>query len=341
VVRPRQTGHFYLAENRKFVLGLDTSDAMWRREKGAQIAYAPALLQYGAMTLNRLAYSAIRRSVRSCLIGGALAALSLLGQSSIAHAASKAAKERAAKSACLSGDVAKGVGLLTDLYMSTDDITYIFNQGRCFEQNGKYEDAIARFREYERKREESGKPADPSTGKHIADCKAALLDATSPPLPAPAPPPLNPPSETTSEPAKGLAVSAPPSAESSPNVETKAQKREPAAAQDSEGAGLRMGGIVAMSTGVVGLAVGVIFNLKANDIASDLGRSDSTYSRSQDSSRSNYKRLSWMGYGVGATCLVGGAILYYVGYRQAVTGSVAIVPTVSPGETGLALQGAF
>jgi hypothetical protein len=69
-----------------------------------------------------------------------------------AQAGGRENKERAAKTACLAGDYAKGVALLAELYVSSNnDVTYLFNQGRCFEQNGKYEEAIVRFREYQLK----------------------------------------------------------------------------------------------------------------------------------------------------------------------------------------------
>jgi hypothetical protein len=57
-------------------------------------------------------------------------------------------KERLAQKACLAGDPAKGVEILAELYVDTNDITWIFNQGRCYEQNRRYEDAIGRFREF-------------------------------------------------------------------------------------------------------------------------------------------------------------------------------------------------
>jgi hypothetical protein len=47
------------------------------------------------------------------------------------------ARERQAKRACMLGDTKKGVEILTDLYLDTSDATYIFNQGRCYEQNGQ------------------------------------------------------------------------------------------------------------------------------------------------------------------------------------------------------------
>ena len=58
----------------------------------------------------------------------------------VAHAAPKDSdkdrerQERAAKTACLSGDYAKGVAILADLYVQTNLPNYLFNQARCFMQ---------------------------------------------------------------------------------------------------------------------------------------------------------------------------------------------------------------
>jgi tetratricopeptide (TPR) repeat protein len=57
-------------------------------------------------------------------------------------------KERTARTACLAGDYAKGVAILSELFVETQDAGFIYNQGRCFEQNHRYDDAISRFQEY-------------------------------------------------------------------------------------------------------------------------------------------------------------------------------------------------
>lgn len=91
-----------------------------------------------------------------------------------ARAANKDAEARAAKRACLTGDPAKGVELLTDLFIESNDPTYIFNQGRCYEQNNRYKDAIGRFREYLRKAKDASEADRADAEKHIADCRALL-----------------------------------------------------------------------------------------------------------------------------------------------------------------------
>jgi len=40
------------------------------------------------------------------------------------------------------------VDLLAQLFVETGDVNYIYNQGRCYEQNGKFGEAILRFREF-------------------------------------------------------------------------------------------------------------------------------------------------------------------------------------------------
>ncbi len=52
--------------------------------------------------------------------------------SPFASGASKEADERAARKACLSGDYAKGVEILSDIFIDTKDAKYIYNQGLGF-----------------------------------------------------------------------------------------------------------------------------------------------------------------------------------------------------------------
>jgi hypothetical protein len=81
-------------------------------------------------------------------------------------------QERAARKACLTGDPKRGVDILADLFIDTDDPTYIYNQGRCFEQNSRYEEAITKFREYLRKAGSASAADKADAEKHIADCQA-------------------------------------------------------------------------------------------------------------------------------------------------------------------------
>jgi hypothetical protein len=82
-------------------------------------------------------------------------------------------KERSAKKACLLGDVNKGADILADLYVETNDPVYIYNQGRCFEQNGKDEQAVLRFKEYLRKDSNLGKADADAVLKKIGELQRA------------------------------------------------------------------------------------------------------------------------------------------------------------------------
>jgi hypothetical protein len=57
-------------------------------------------------------------------------------------------RPRQALTACASGDVARGVAILAELYAETRIPAFVFNQGRCYQQNGQLEPAVQRFREY-------------------------------------------------------------------------------------------------------------------------------------------------------------------------------------------------
>jgi len=254
-----------------------------------------------------------------------------------ALAAGKDSKERAAKTACLSGDAAKGVALLAELYVDTNDITYLFNQGRCFEQNGRYADAIIRFREYLGKNKDAGNATDPVAERHLADCQA-LLDKQTPQA-APAAPQA-PTAKPASDVPPAAATATPEPAAPTPIANT-LDIAQTAPARATPGSGLRIGGIAAMAVGVAGIATGVILNLKANSLASELEKSNTSYSRSKESTRSNYQTFGWVGYGAGAACVVGGALLHYLGHSQAQSAQLALVPTAEPGQLGAVLQGAF
>ena len=90
------------------------------------------------------------------------------------------------------------------------------------------------------------------------------------------------------------------------------------------------------------LVTGIALNLKVNSMATDLEKAGN-FNRDTDTSRKNYKTLGWVSYGVGAACLAGGSLLYYLGWRagSGSASAVAFAPTLAPGMAGAALKGAF
>jgi hypothetical protein len=248
-------------------------------------------------------------------------------------AASWQARERAARKACLTGDPEKGVAILADLFIESEDLTYIFNQGRCFEQNRRYEEAIGRFREYLIKGERLKSMDRADAEKHIAACQS-YLGKTAPVEPAQEPPKL-----VLSPPAVAVAPE-PVLAQPLPATVAVAATQPPADAK--AGRGLRIAGVAVAGVGAAALVSGLALNLKANSMATDLEKPES-YSRSTDSTRKDYKTLGWVGYGAGAALLATGAAMYYVGWSKGQDSppTLALAPVLATGTIGAVFAGAF
>jgi tetratricopeptide (TPR) repeat protein len=245
----------------------------------------------------------------------------------------KQARESAARAACLDGNYAEGVAILSKLFVESKDATYIFNQGRCFEQNRRYEDAISRFQEYLRAGRKSLEANDKAEAEqHINDCRDMLAQERGASPPPSAPPPL------VASPAPLVSPQpTPPTPAPQPMISESAPKP----ASTSGGARLRIGGIVVASFGVVAAGVGLAFNLMANSTVNDMYNTTDGYTK--ESSRKNYETVAWVGYGVGAACVVTGVILYAIGRRAKSSHSndVALVPMVGRDHAGAAFAGAF
>jgi hypothetical protein len=244
--------------------------------------------------------------------------------------------EKAARKACLTGDYRKGVDILADLFVETKDTTYIFNQGRCFQQNHRWEDALDRFSEYLRK--ETSLPADEQAevDRYIADCKAHLSEGL-PPAQLATPSPVIAPAVQTS-----ARVSAP-----TPTRDDVPTTVAASATESRPGSGLRMAGLVVGATGGAGVIAGVVLSLKAQSLTDQLNNrpKGSPYDQGTDSSRKTYQTSAFVGYGVGAAGILAGATLYLFSWRgvkqPAPTTRVSLIPFVGRDGSMLSLQGAF
>jgi hypothetical protein len=277
------------------------------------------------------------RLVSTILFGSVAALIPLLLTVAPAFAASRQAEEKAARKACLNGDYTKGVAILSDLFVETREPIYVFNQGRCLEQNLRYREAIARFEEYLRMGETMKLESADRTAaeKHIADCKARLPedpDKTQA---------LSPPQVVQPPPAAAL-----PAPEPAPKPEPTAPSIAKASAQPESPKSrstLLTAGIITGAVGVVGVVGGVILNLKANSMVNDMETKLGNYSTANVNDQKTYQTLAWVGYGVGAACVVAGAVLIGVGAKSGTSSStaVALVPAVGPGQAGAMLTGGF
>ena len=98
-----------------------------------------------------------------------------------ARAADKVeAKERKARVECAAGNYTEGVRLLAELWVATKDANFLYNQARCYEQNGKNDQAVTRFREYLRKA--TGLPAEEvaAVNRRIDELQGHATQRTAP-----------------------------------------------------------------------------------------------------------------------------------------------------------------
>jgi hypothetical protein len=116
-------------------------------------------------------------------IGIALMIVALAGP---ARADDPDARETTAMKACLAGDVAGGVALLEQLYRASGDSTAIYNQARCFQWNGRYDEAVTRFRQYLREAPALSDADRAEVNQHLAEVERARRPA---PVPKDAPAP--------------------------------------------------------------------------------------------------------------------------------------------------------
>jgi hypothetical protein len=142
----------------------------------------------------------------------------LAGTAEISRAAKPNPLDRRAmeaRKACAAGRVEQGIELLAQIIAENGDPNAVFNQARCYQANGRNEQALARFREYLRIAENVQVGEADQVRVYIAELEeearnraaaaaraAAATRATSPaiaagrvPVPAPAPtrPPVTPP----------------------------------------------------------------------------------------------------------------------------------------------------
>jgi len=104
----------------------------------------------------------------------AVAALVMAASAAAGAAESHEAREREARKACFTGNVDRGVEILVDLYVETQHPNYIYNQARCFERNGKYDQALLSYEDYLRKAKDLGEAERTQVEKSIAELRAKV-----------------------------------------------------------------------------------------------------------------------------------------------------------------------
>jgi hypothetical protein len=215
------------------------------------------------------------------------------------------------KRACVAGEVDKGVALLAELYAQTNDPTAIYNQGRCYQQNARPEQAVMKFEEYLRKAKDITPEERAEVERFIAELNADIERAK----PAPAPAPV-----VTPQPA---------------------EEARPGSTLRKAGVALGALGVAAVGAGVV---FGVMMKAKQDEIdqmtrAPGMVYNTETAGPYADGKR--YETLQFVGYAVGVAALAAGTACYVVGVRREARARVVVAPLATASLGGLSLAGTF
>jgi hypothetical protein len=215
-------------------------------------------------------------------------------------AASREEREADARRACAAARVEEGIEILAALLTQYGHPGYIYNQARCYQENGRAELAISRFREYLRAAPDSAPAVRTRVEGFIQELEAQLqrraAPATAPAVGATASPP-----EPRVPAAQPESSSAPPGDEA------------PAAAGGAPASrAWRTAALVLGAVAVASAAGGVASSLEVRSLArqvEDARPGELTTSQLMDQQKQarTFERLQFLGYGVAALALAGAA----------------------------------
>ena len=204
-----------------------------------------------------------------------------------------------------------------------------YNLGQCYRQLGKYQEAIWHYKRFITRGDPQGEVLDAVNG-FLAQMKSELDKQAMPQKPI--------------EPGPGLPHAAQPPPENS--VAAPAPARWTTTRRIAVGAG---------AGGVVSLAAGIVFGVQSQGFKDDAARLcptnpcegvDKTSKANVLTDRAAKRAtLANISFGVGASMIVGAAILWYVGGSPAAGSSSrtdsAIIPHLTPAFAGVAYHGSF
>jgi hypothetical protein len=241
----------------------------------------------------------------------AVAGLTIAVSAGARAADTREAREREARKACFTGNVDRGVEILVDLYGETGHPNYIYNQARCFERNGKYDQALLSYEDYLRKATNVGDDERAQVEKSMTELRAKV--AAAPAAGATAPQLLSPALDAPEPPGAPKAPESPPLA---------------AGSRDTAADGLwpwpRKAGVMSLVVAGGSLAVGVAGTVlrhgrgdEFNDVCTlDGGQPVPRVIGTGPDCRGKYdavkgaERMMWIGYvGAGAFAAAGTALL--------------------------------
>jgi len=216
---------------------------------------------------------------------------------------------------CAAGRVEPGIELLARIVAETGDPNAVYNQARCYQQNGRAEEALARFQEYRRTAPGLSAAERAELDGHIRELEAALRAR---------PVPVTPP------------VVAPP-----PAVVTAPPAPVPVVGRSRS---TRLAAGMLAAAGVLGVAGGALLGLQAKKIQSEIenqqGIAPNAVHQDRMERGHRYQTLQWVSYGVGAAALAGAAVVL-VATRPHSTETAAVAVLAHPGGAAVSLHGRF
>jgi hypothetical protein len=248
------------------------------------------------------------------LIGDAL----LCGSARAADSSSVSSDDKrpnAALAACASGDVAKGIAILGELYAETRNPSYVFNQARCYQKNGQLEPARSSFAEYLR----IGTSEPPEDIKRAEGFVKEIDDAL---------------------------------ARQQANAPTPVLVMPVSSVEEGRNRTLRVSSIVLVGLGVAAIAAGAYLSFKVQSIEDDINRqfagedyvTDVGRLQQQLADGKSYETWQWVGYGVGVAALAGAATTFILSTRTSGApehAALGIAPAFSPDGVGGVLRMRF
>jgi hypothetical protein len=257
-----------------------------------------------------------------------------------------------AEQACLSGSYQRGVDILASLYIATRKPAYIHNQARCYEQNGQYEAALARYSEFLRLAKELPPERRSQIEANMNRLEQAVArqrnGAAYPAAPLPTAPATAPPaSASATAPLPGGYSGTPGTPPTWPaaRADVAAHRNRPAATAGNPA--LRIVGPVVAGAGGVLVLGAALAGLRANSLASEVSddaRRNQQYDASKFDSGKSAATLSTIGFIAGPVLIAGGALLYWLGLpkaspasRTSALRSVALTPGFLAGGASLHL----
>ncbi len=205
------------------------------------------------------------------------------------------------------GDLDGAIATWKQGYESKDDPLFLLKIATAYEKKSDIQKALFYYKAYLHDAPRSARRS--AAERHVAEleAKAPAAAPTPEPTPEPTPPPASTPT-VPDEPPPGTPSPTP----AAPTEETHA----------SPGHGMKVGGIVIGSAGVVLVGVGVIFALSAHSIQNDLEASTNAgmpWSAALSTKESSGRRdalLGKLGVGFGAAALVTGTTLFVLGGQK-------------------------